>query len=65
MKNAATDGIERDFPAWTAWVARSGAYWGAVLRKPRPGSAATLIADSEGELRVALAAQLPGADVRK
>lgn len=57
MRNAATERIERDFPAWTAWIARSGAYWGAVRREPRPESAVTLIAGSEEELRAALEAQ--------
>jgi hypothetical protein len=64
MKNAATDGIERDFPAWTAWIARSGAYWGAVRRDPKLGLAATVIADSEEDLRAALAAQPADRDVR-
>lgn len=57
MKNAATAEIERDFPAWTAWISRNGMSWGAVCRDPKPELAATLIADSEEELRAALAAQ--------
>lgn len=64
MKNAATAGIERDFPAWTAWIAQSGAYWGAVCWDPQPKMAATLIADSEEELRAALAAQPASAGER-
>ena len=57
MKNAATAGVERDFPAWMVWLSREGRYWGAVRRDPRPGQDPTVIADSEQELREALAAQ--------
>lgn len=60
MKDAATAGIERDFPAWRAWVSQRGAYWGAVRRDPEPDLDATVIADSEEELRTALAAQAAG-----
>jgi hypothetical protein len=56
MKNAATAGIERDFPDWMAWVSRHGEYWGAVRRNPKPDLEPTVIADSEEELRSALAA---------
>jgi hypothetical protein len=54
MKNAATAGIERDFPAWMVWVSRRGEYWGAVRRDPKPDLEPTVIADSEEELRAAL-----------
>lgn len=60
MKNAATAGIERDFPAWRAWVSQRGEYWGAVRRDPQPDRATTVIADSEEELRAAPAAQPAG-----
>jgi len=55
MKNAATEGIERDFPDWRVWLSRQGAYWGAVRRRPCVERIATVIADSEEELRAALA----------
>lgn len=55
MKNTATDGIERDFPDWRVWLSREGGYWGAVRRRPAPGLIPTVIADSEEELRAALA----------
>lgn len=55
MKNAATSRIERDFPAWLAWVSRGGKYWGAVRRHPAKDLAPTIIADSEEELRADLA----------
>ncbi|MEU8125352.1 hypothetical protein AB0C21_42140 [Spirillospora sp. NPDC049024] len=57
MKDARTAEIERDFPALMVWISQQGAYWGAVRRDPRPGLPATVIADSEKELREALAAQ--------
>lgn len=57
MKNSETVGIERDFPAWMVWVSRQGAYWGAVRRDPNSNLTPTVIADSQNELRAALAAQ--------
>ncbi|WP_412516639.1 hypothetical protein K8Z49_39560 [Actinomadura madurae] len=60
MKNARTAGIEQDFPAWMAWVSRQGTYWGAVRRDPGSALPPTVIADSEDELRAALAVQPNG-----
>ncbi|TDD85119.1 hypothetical protein E1293_11775 [Actinomadura darangshiensis] len=57
MKNARTAGIERDFPAWMVWMSGQGTYWGAVRRDPKSKLAPTVIADSEADLRAALAAQ--------
>ncbi|MFD0856527.1 hypothetical protein ACFQ07_30090 [Actinomadura adrarensis] len=57
MKNAATCGIERDFPGWLVWVSQRGAYWGAVRLRPAGDLPATIIADSEEELRAELARQ--------
>jgi hypothetical protein len=55
MKNAATDGIERDFPDWRVRLSRKGEYWGAVRRRPAPDRIPTIITDSGEELREALA----------
>ena len=63
MKNTRTAGIEQDFPAWMAWVSRHGAYWGAVRRDPNSNLPPTVIADSEDELRAALAVQPCGGDL--
>ncbi|MEV0662737.1 hypothetical protein ACIBI3_22195 [Actinomadura luteofluorescens] len=57
MKDTKTAAIEQDFPAWMVWVSQRGEYWGAVRRDPRSSLPATVIADSERELREALAAQ--------
>lgn len=57
MKDTRTAEIERDFPAWMVWMSQRGEYWGAVRRDPRSSLPATVIADSERELREALAAQ--------
>ena len=63
MKDARTAAVERDFPAWMVWLSRRGVYWGAVRREPRPGLPPTVIADSEDELRAALAVQSSGGDL--
>lgn len=57
MKNTRTAEIEHDFPTWLVWLSRQGAYWGAVRRNPKADLPLTVIADSEDELRTALAAQ--------
>ena len=65
MKDARTAGIERDFPAWMVWISQQGEYWGAVRRDPKLTMPATVIADSEEELRAALAAQPSGGELRR
>ncbi|MEU8341177.1 hypothetical protein AB0C74_05740 [Spirillospora sp. NPDC048832] len=65
MKNTRTAGVERDFPAWMVWVSRQGAYWGAVRRDPSSSLPPTVIADSEDELRAALAVQPSGGELSR
>ncbi|MGI8332835.1 hypothetical protein ACRYCC_23035 [Actinomadura scrupuli] len=57
MKNHETAAIERDFPDWLVWLSRHGVCWAATLRAPAKGCDATVIKDSAGELREALAEQ--------
>ncbi|MER7542395.1 hypothetical protein [Actinomadura sp.] len=65
MKNTRTAEIERDFPAWLVWLSREGAYWGAVRRDPNSTLPPTVIADSEDELRAALAVQPSGGELSR
>jgi hypothetical protein len=65
MKNTRTAELERDFPAWMVWVSRQGAYWGAVRRDPKSNLTPTVIADSEDELRAALAVQPSGGELSR
>ncbi len=45
------------------WVSQRGEYWGAVRRDPKSSPPATVIADSEDELRATLAAQPSGGEL--
>jgi hypothetical protein len=65
MKNAATDAIEREFPAWLVWLSQRGEFWGAVRRDPRADGDPTIITDSEDELREALSRQPKNAVTRR
>lgn len=60
MKNADTAEVERDFPGWTVWLSQRGECWVAVQQGTKPELAATVIADSEEELRAALVTRPAG-----
>ncbi|WP_030172976.1 hypothetical protein [Spirillospora albida] len=55
MKNTATTRIEQDYPGWLVWLSARGEHWGAVRRDMKSDLPRTIIADSEDELREALA----------